>query len=128
MTKVTKKTKVQKVQEVKVKKENVKQPTELFTDKEKATLDGFFEKLKNSVVETAKELNLATEKPQDYYVAYAYKDGNGDTRFASQAMTTNLNLYAKHGYGLTMLADRFKAEHPHAKGDVVILNIVKLEN
>ena len=125
MKKVTKKT---KVQDVKVKKENVKQPTPLITDKEKATLDGFFEKLKNSVVETAKELNLATEKPQDYYVAYAYKDEDGDTHFASQAMTTNLNLYAKHGYGLTMLADRFKAEHPQAKGDVIILNIVKLEN
>lgn len=121
-----------KTQEVKIrvedspKKEVKENTTSSFTQEEKDALDGFFEKLKKSVLETAETIWLSTKENHSYYVSYCYVK-NGETVFDATALETNLNIYERHGYGIRLLTERFKQEK-NIDGDLTILNVVKLED
>lgn len=90
-----------KTQKVKVNKENVKEE-EVKLPKE---LGNFFEKLKKEVEETASKLGLTTKDVHDYYIVYVYEK-DGGVKIGHSAFTSNLNPYAKHGYGLMALAQK----------------------
>jgi len=121
-----------KTQEVKVKMdEGIKkikevEDTQTFTEKEKKALDGFFEQLKKSVMETSEAMGLSTKENHSFYVSFCYVD-EGKTVFDAIALETNLNLYERHGYDIKLLSSKIKNDH-NIKSDVVILNVVKLED
>ena len=124
--------KTKEVQEVKArvvnspKKEVKENTTSSFTQEEKDALDGFFEKLKKSVLETAETMGLSTKENHSFYVSYCYVK-NGETVFDATALETNLNVYERHGYGIRLLSERFKHDK-NIDGDLTILNIVRLED
>lgn len=97
------------------------------TSKEKKTLDNFFESLKKHVIDIAKDLNLATKEPHNYYVSYVYKDKDGQLAYDGASICTNLNVYDRKGYGIKMLSDKFKIEHG-IEGDLTILNVIEMED
>lgn len=113
-----------KTQKVKVNKENVKEQTEEI--KLPKELDTFFERLKKEVEDTASKLGLTTKEPHDYYIVYVYEK-EGKTTIGHSSFTSNLNPYAKHGYGLMAFAQKVQMEKD-IKSEVHVLNVIKLED
>lgn len=123
---------VKKTQKVKISKDNAPKKKIKFgdtiTDKEKKALDGFFEQLKKSVNDTAKEMgiNLHCKEPHHYYVTYSSLTKDGDHSIGCSCFTTDLNVFERHGAGLKILAQKFEVEKDLKS--VIILNVIKLED
>lgn len=112
-----------KTQKVKVKVEDVKEVKEGKISK--SSLDEFIERLGKIAEETADKLGLRTKKPNDYYVSYCFRKEDDTLEFGSACFGTNVNPFAKCGFGMRMLEDKIKSEN-HIKSEVIILNVIKL--
>ena len=109
-----------KTQKVKVNVDDVKKEEK----KAKGPLDDFFAQLEKAVEETADKLGIRTDEPNDYYVAFCYKK-DGQMEFGGASFGTNVNPFARCGYGLRMLEDKIKMDYK-IEGKVIILNVIKL--
>ena len=109
----------------KVKVEDVKKVNEVKEKISKSSLDEFIERLGKIAEETADKLGLRTEKPNDYYVAYCFRKEDDSVEFGSACFGTNVNPFAKCGFGMRMLEDKIKQDN-HIKSEVIILNVIKL--
>ena len=112
-----------KTQKVRVKVEDVKEVKKGKISK--SSLDEFFERLGKIAEETADKLGIRTEEPNDYYVSFCYRKEDDSIEFGSCAFGTNVNPFAKCGFGMRMLEDKIKTDH-NIKGEVIILNVMKL--